>query len=378
MSQEFKYFAFISYNSKDVKWGSRLQRKLEGYRMSATLCSEKGWSRRPLKPIFFAPTDIQPNDLTEELKARLRASRHLIVVCSPNSAQSEWVGKEIAYFHSLGRKSDIHFFIVDGVPNSNDPATECFNPVIKSLGLDGVLGANINERNYSWRYLNRQRAYVQLITKLLGIEFDTIWKRHKRQLIRMWAAYIIALIAVVATVTWSWSAHRPITVNVALEERSPANNNLPQLSDAEVTLILKDDVRRIRLHSIDEVAQFTNIPKNLLGGEATLQFEDFPDAPECRDYLPTEVSVTLTEEIRLPIFRDTVKYGLLRARVLNSENRPMSNYTLEIAGMTITTNERGYIDTLIPFANQCQSYVVMGDTLKNIGLTSRYVIYGER
>jgi hypothetical protein len=37
--QEFKYYAFISYNSKDVAWGKRVQRKLEHYRMPATLCS---------------------------------------------------------------------------------------------------------------------------------------------------------------------------------------------------------------------------------------------------------------------------------------------------------------------------------------------------
>ena len=80
MNQEYKYFAFISYNSKDVKWGSRLQRKLEGYKMSAALCSEKGLAKTPLKPIFFAPTDIQPNDLDDEIRARLQASRHLIVI----------------------------------------------------------------------------------------------------------------------------------------------------------------------------------------------------------------------------------------------------------------------------------------------------------
>ena len=93
--QQYKFFAFISYSSKDAKWGKRLQRKLEGYRMPATLCSERGWERKPMKPVFFAPTDIQPGGLTAELQERLRASRHLIVIGSPNSAQSEWVGKEI-------------------------------------------------------------------------------------------------------------------------------------------------------------------------------------------------------------------------------------------------------------------------------------------
>lgn len=55
MAQEphYKYFAFISYSSKDTEWGKRVQRKLEGYRMPATLCSEHGWERNPIKPVFF-------------------------------------------------------------------------------------------------------------------------------------------------------------------------------------------------------------------------------------------------------------------------------------------------------------------------------------
>ena len=175
MEQEYKFFAFISYNSRDTSWGKRLQRKLEGYRMPATLCSEHGWERKPIKPVFFAPTDIQPGGLTAELQERLRASRNLIVICSPYSAQSEWVGKEIAFFHSLGRTENIHFFIVDGVPHSGNPDTECFNPVVDTLGLPEILGANIHEKIYRWPWLNRERAYVQLITKLLGVEFDSIW-----------------------------------------------------------------------------------------------------------------------------------------------------------------------------------------------------------
>ena len=374
MAQEFRYFAFISYNSKDVKWGSKLQRKLEGYKMSAMLCSEKGWKRTPLRPIFFAPTDIQPNDLTEELKARLQASRHLIVVCSPNSAQSEWVGKEIAYFYSLGRAKSIHFFIVDGEPNSRDPKTECFNPAIKRLGLEGVLGANINERNYSWRYLNRQRAYVQLITKLLGIEFDAIWQRHKRQLLRKWLAVATLIIAVVSAVVWGWSAYRPVTVNVALVEQTAINNNLPPLSDAEITLAIGDDVRHLRLNSITDVAQFENVPKNLLGSDAELRFVHYPTSPDSRDYLPVVMPVKLSENITLPILRDTVKYGHLRARVVDENMTPRPNYALDIAGVKVVSDDNGDIDTVIPFASQRQTYEVEGNTLSDVGLTSRFAI----
>ena len=179
--QQYRYFAFISYNSRDTAWGKRVQRKLENYRMPATLCSKRGWKRTPLRPIFFAPTDIQPGGLGKELQERLRASRNLIVICSPNSATSDWVGREIEFFHSLGRTANIHFFIVDGVPNSGNPDTECFNPVVSQLGIPEILGANIHEKAYRWPWLNKERAYVQLVSKLLGVEFDSIWQRHKRQ-----------------------------------------------------------------------------------------------------------------------------------------------------------------------------------------------------
>ncbi len=110
----YRDFAFISYSSKDTEWGKRLQRKLENYRMPATICREHGWQRKPINPVFFAPTDIQPGGLTSELQERLQASRNLIVICSPHSAQSDWVSREIEFFHQLGRTEHIHFFIVDG------------------------------------------------------------------------------------------------------------------------------------------------------------------------------------------------------------------------------------------------------------------------
>ena len=152
---------------------------------------------QPMRPIFFAPTDIQPGGLNEELKSRLRASRNLVVICSPNSAQSKWVGEEIKYFHELGRTDNIHFFIVRGTPHSANPDEECINPIVDELGIPEILGANIHEKTYALPLLNKERAYAQLISKLLGIEFDTIWKRHKRQLTRKVLAWTFGITAVV-------------------------------------------------------------------------------------------------------------------------------------------------------------------------------------
>ena len=211
---QFKYFAFISYNSKDTEWGKKVQKKLEGYKMPATLCSEHGWARKPIKPVFFAPTDIQPGGLSEELQERLRASRNLIVICSPNSAKSEWVGKEIEFFHQLGRTKQIHFFIVEGTPHSGNPDTECFNPVVDKLGLPEILGANIHEKIYRWPWMNKERAYVQLVSKLLGVEFDTIWQRHKRLLIKKAIAWAVGIFIVLAALFYVWRTNQPVDVEI--------------------------------------------------------------------------------------------------------------------------------------------------------------------
>lgn len=372
--QKFDYFAFISYNKNDVRWGKQLQRRLERYKMSTKLSRQTGLERKPIKRVFFAPTEIQLNELTEELKSRLRASRNLIVICSPNSAKSEWVGKEIEYFYSLGRKNNIFFFIIDGVPNSNDPETECYNPKIKELGLAGRLGANINEQNFRWAYLNRERAYIQLITSLLGVEFDQVWQRHKRQLIERSITIGALFVAVCIAIFMAWNARRPIDIAIGLEDLTAKNENIPQLSDAEVVLYLEGDTRRARISSIDDQAIFSNVPRNLLGSNVKVGFIDFPDSPEAMNYFPTEQEMELAEQMRLGVCRDTVKYGVIRACLISPNGRVVPNYSLTIAGCSATSDANGNIVIHIPFRQQHQSYVVMNDTLSDVGLVSKFAI----
>ncbi|MEE0927071.1 MAG: toll/interleukin-1 receptor domain-containing protein, partial [Bacteroidales bacterium] len=107
----YDYFAFISYNSNDEAEAKKLHRTLGQWRLPASLVKEKGLKPRPMQKLFFAPSDIVPKELEEVLKENLRTSEHLIVVCSPTSAKSAWVGFEIDYFCSLGRKENVHLII---------------------------------------------------------------------------------------------------------------------------------------------------------------------------------------------------------------------------------------------------------------------------
>lgn len=351
-NQQFKYFAFISYNSKDTEWGKKVQKKLEHYRMPATLCSEHGWERKPISPIFFAPTDIQPGGLTEELQDRLRASRNLIVICSPNSAKSEWVGREIEFFHQLGRTKQIHFFIVEGTPHSGNPETECFNPIVNTLGMPEILGANIHEKIYRWPWMNKERAYVQLISKLLGVEFDAIWQRHKRLLIQKIITWAILSIAVVASLIGVWITNQPVDVEMRLKEASVHNDQLPPLQNAIITITFDNETKADTLQHMDNNIVFTNIPHRFIGKEVRV-------TATCRDYLDVDTTITLSKDVILNISRNPSVFGNVHFRLWDPETeKPLANEVIEIAGQTATSDEDGRVSLFIPLEAQQTKYAI--------------------
>ena len=350
--QQFKYFAFISYNSKDTEWGKKVQKKLEHYRMPATLCSEHGWERTPIKPVFFAPTDIQPGGLTEELQERLRASRNLIVICSPNSAKSEWVGKEIEFFHQLGRTKQIHFFIVDGQPHSGNPDTECFNPIVNTLGLPEILGANIHEKIYRWPWMNKERAYVQLVSKLLGVEFDAIWQRHKRLLIQKMTAWAIGIIAVIAALFAVWITNQPVDVEVRLNETSVHNDNLPPLKDAIVTMTLDNETKTDTVCSIESGITFTNIPHRYINKEVRVTID-------CPNFLPVDTTVLLTNSMSIDIRRNPVVYGDVHFKVWDvNKEQGVRDVKIEIEGYHAQSDAHGDVRLFIPLSQQKSTYKI--------------------
>ena len=347
-----RYFAFISYNSKDITWGKQLQRKLEHYRLPATLCSERGWERTPLNPIFFAPTDIQPGDLSDEIKSRLRDSQHLIVICSPNSAQSEWVGKEIAYFHSLERTKNIFFFIVDGTPHSGDINTECFNPIVDKLSLPEILGANIHEKVFRWPWMNKERAYVQLITKLLGLEFDSIWQRHKRLLIQKVLCWSIGVLMVIASLIGVWIKNQPVDIRLHLQQSSKNNDQLPPLKNAVIRITLDNETKVDTLPSLADSALFPNIPSKYMGQMVEVSFD-------CQDFLSIDTTLVLSPEVNLEVKRTPDVYGKICTQIYSQEYESgVSGVVITIAGQELVSDSNGYISTFIPLEKQQEKYYI--------------------
>ena len=367
MSQE--YFAFISYSSKDIEWGKRVQQKLEHYRLPAAVCRKYGYDRIPVKPVFFAPSDIQPGGLNEELKERLRASRNLIVICSPNSAASEWVGKEIRFFHELGRTDHIHFFIVDGIPHSGQKDTDCFNPVIKDLGIPEILGANIHEKIFNWSWLNRERAYVQLITKLLGVEFDEIWQRHKRLIVSR-VVYIFLIAVAVLSITFGmWFFNKPVDVSVHLNEASVYNPDLPPIRNAIVSMSIANETKTDTISSVNDKAFFRNIPHKYINSDAHM-------IVVCEDYCSVDTILPLSAVMTLNLRRDSSRYGDIRFILWDPhKEKGVPNKKIFIEDIETESDRNGIVSLHVPLALQRQSYrlktdVPLEDTILYMPCTS--------
>lgn len=318
--------------------------------MPAALCREQGWKdKKPVKPVFFAPTDIQPGELSEELKQRLRDSKNLIVICSPNSAKSEWVGREIKYFCEIGRKDNVHLFIVKGTPNSGNPETECFNPVLNELGMSEVLGANVNEKIYKSAWLNRERAYVQLITKLLGVEFDSIWQRHKRRLAIKVAAITLGLMAVISALILTWKLNQPFDVRITVEEQQKVES-LPPLRNVLVSLFLDNECKTDTVNHAEDAACLTNIPHHFFGEKVKI-------TAGCNRFLPFDTIVVLNENVNVTLKRDVSVFGNVHFTIYDGE-KGIPDVKVSLAGIEAVSDSQGVVNLQVPLEKQQVFYVM--------------------
>ena len=170
------YVAFISYSHKDAAMGRWLHRKLEGYRLPKRLAGtqgEDGEVPARLIPIFRDRDELPAaGDLSERVRASLAVSRNLIVICSPNSAASPWVAKEIATFRELHPRRPILTAIVEGEPD------RCFSPALLEAGTE-PLAADLRKEGDGLRL-----GLLKLVAGLTGVGLDALVQRDAQRRIR--------------------------------------------------------------------------------------------------------------------------------------------------------------------------------------------------
>ena len=177
------YWAFISYSSKDKKWGRWLHKRLENYvipeEFQGLKLKDGTAIGKNLRPVFRDRDELSGSaELGPAITAALEQSRFLIVLCSPNSAKSEWVNKEILDFRAIHGEDNVLALILDGEPNASsnptlDDSLECFPPALRSP-LEPLAGDLRAEGD------GKERGFLKILAGIADIGFDDLYRRHER------------------------------------------------------------------------------------------------------------------------------------------------------------------------------------------------------
>ncbi len=230
---EKKYWAFISYSSKDRKWGRWLHNRLENYpipkEFQGTKIFDGSVLGENLRPIFRDRDELSgASNLGDAILEALRESRFLIVLCSPNSANSEWVDQEIKDFIAISGEKNILALILSGEPNASSPASgfddslECFPPSLR-YPVEPLAGDLRKEGD------GKERGFLKILAGISQLDFDVLYRRHERaQRSRLiaWgaaAAIIIAALAGLSIFSIKKSREQQVLLdNVALADHDSA------------------------------------------------------------------------------------------------------------------------------------------------------------
>ena len=138
--QIYRYRAFISYSHADEQIAKWLHRRLENYRLPKQFVVNKDLPNNRLGKIFRDRDELASSDnLSVSIQTALSESECLVVICTPDSAQSTWVNEEIKLFKQL-RSNERVFCVLAGDPSKSFPEA-----ALVDIDADGSITQNDNE-----------------------------------------------------------------------------------------------------------------------------------------------------------------------------------------------------------------------------------------
>jgi diphthamide synthase (EF-2-diphthine--ammonia ligase) len=347
MKSEFKYFAFISYKREDEKWANWLHQKLEQYQLPSAIGKKRPELPKRLKPVFRDTTDINPGVLADVLEQNLAQSKHLIVICSPRAARSQWVGKEISEFIAQGKQNNIIPFIIDGQPYSNNPETECYHPVIREK-MPEMLGVNIHEAGKGPKFIKKQKAFIHVVSKLLDVSFDTLWQRQTRRIIsNLVMSSFLCIIVTAVTIAasyYQYKINKSFDARIQVREASYHNPSLPFENGKIFLCYDRDTLESKRIDHYSDTAIFNNIPGAFFGKKTFIRFR-------MTGFQPLDSLVILKKEITLFIKRND-RFGMIKGCIKDYSGNNVAGAKITIDSGMVTTDSNGIFNIIIPDHNQ--------------------------
>ena len=281
--EKFKYKAFISYSHRDSAWAEWLMKALETYRVPRSLIGRvttKGPIPKKLYPLFRDRDELPADErMTDRLFEAIRSSEFMIVICSPGSATSDLVNREIAEFKRVRGNQNILSMIVDGTPFADATEQECFpQALLHSFDADGAkaglsaegLAADVRPHGDG-----KKMGLMKLVAGILGVGLNDLVRREEnRRFRRIVLGSIAASTALIAMATLTYNAVRS-------EEKAVAAQTIAETRADELEAARRqgEELMQFLANSVYEgLEDAGNIEALKQVAERVLKFyEDWPD-----------------------------------------------------------------------------------------------------
>lgn len=344
----YKYYAFVSYNHKDVKTAQWLHSKLENFRLPSEIHNEIDAQQKYIRPVFRDKDELNAGILENELRDKLEASKYLIVICSQNSAKSEWVSNEVKAFIEMGRIDRIIPLLLEDGTDALPRSLKEY--VAANLEME-LLGVSIPE-------VGKEKAFVRIVSKMLDVSFDSIWNRHRRQQARKRIVAAVASVFVLAAVAVAWYINKPKDVAVRVSESGYVNTALPEINNLIVSLNLGSEVKTDTMDVVGGRVVFRNIPARMIGTEVHISV----NAPHCNS---VDTILSLKSDIDVFIARNVDTYGHISVMLFDSERGcGLAGRHVTVAGVEMVTGPDGNISLDIPIEKQAAYYTLSSSDSK--------------
>ena len=264
-----QYKAFISYSWSDKKWAGWLHHALETYHTPKELVGQPTASGTTvaarLHPIFKdREEEAAGHGIAAAIEAGMGASEYLIVICSPRSAKSKWVSKEIAWFKRNRDPRKILAVVVDGEPGASfmpgHEEEECFPQTLlfevdENLAVTGIREDSPLAADARYEGDGKHGAKLKIAAAMLGVGLDDLIKRDERRQRQRTRIIVTASLALAAVMT-VLAAVAITSRNAAVAARTEAEYQRGE-ADGLIEFMLTDLRKRLdavgRLDALDAV-----------------------------------------------------------------------------------------------------------------------------
>ncbi|MDX2034317.1 MAG: TIR domain-containing protein [Blastocatellia bacterium] len=264
---------FLSYSRKDKEFAIRLEEALESYRMPKSLKN-----LAPQLNVFRDEADITAaDDYYRAIDQHISDSSKLVVICSPDSRKSKYVGDEIKRFIQSRGAQDIIPVLARGKPNNEaanedemafpEPLCENRMPLAANFVGQETYSGSLHEGPYRNAFFSVLAAINNIDRRTLE-QIDEKNRARRRAMILSLAGAIILTLSI--ALVFAISSRRE-----AVRQREEAvRQKLNAEEQTRIATLAKDEAEAARrrlqqqyLEAIGEMSVFEVLDDQALPGE---------------------------------------------------------------------------------------------------------------